>query len=253
MLEETFEHRHDLVLDKYSRASQRRDDWQPADLLRHSVTENWHQRKFGVHVHFGTNLAVAHLQPGDYCARFDSPSEAFLQQQACLTADRQVQTRSFEGRGRGGEGSVLVPIVDYLYVPEQCGFRPLPAVVRLQPLHCCPYATRNTGHVALRASKLPPPVHQRELDMSLLRFRSWSREQEHQMIEGGSEVVGSVSDEDAQFRGHGLRLGDLEDEPAFTILLRPNGIEARLQKRVGRIVHRIDVLLCPPELPSHGV
>lgn len=239
-LEEPLESGQDFIFDKHSRMRQRRDDWQPSDLVGRSVTENWHQRKFGIHLHFGTSLTVAHLEPDDYCAHFEVPSEAFLASQASGSGGRQ--------------GSMLVPIVDYRYVPEECGFRPLPAVVRLRPLHCCPYSTRNPYDVALRPDKEPPPpIHQRELDMSLLRFRAWSGEQEHQVIERGSEVVGSVSDEDAQDRGHGLSLDDLDGEPAFMVLLRSKSIEVRLQERMGRIVHRMDVLSCPPELPFHGV
>src|SRR5215211_1200974 len=227
---------HDLVLDEQGRILQRRDDWQPANLLMRSVIENWHESKLGLHVHFGTRLDVAYLKPGDYCARYDPPTEAFLASQADRSAHRQIQSRSLKSRRRGRQGFVLVPIVDYRYMPEQLGFRPLPAVVRLQPLHCCAYAACNARHAPLGPGELPPSVHQGELDISLLRFRLWSREQEHQVVEGGSEVVGGISNEYAQDGGHGLSLGDLDDEPAFTLLLKPKGIELRLQERMGRIV-----------------
>jgi hypothetical protein len=248
MSKKTFEHGQDFVFDKIASFAQRANYWSSPDRLWHSIIENWLQGEYGIHLHFGTNLAIAHLKAGNYCARFERPPEFFFSKQSRLASDNQIQSRIRKGGRRRQEGAVLVPLVNNVNLPKQLGLRPFPAMIWLQPLDQCSHPAGNSRHPLGGVGKVLPGFHKWKKDIALFAWR-WPSKQKHQMVQCGSQVVGGIANEEIHQRRHRIDITELGNEPALAVLLKNESIEARAQETVGRILNRLDVFMGPPELP----
>src|SRR6266436_9043240 len=91
--DEMEEHGDDLPLNELPSVGKRVENWPPSDWLRHTTVENWNKGHFGVHAHFITLHRVAQLDAGQYCARFEFPSESLFAHQVCVGADRRREAR----------------------------------------------------------------------------------------------------------------------------------------------------------------
>src|SRR5262249_37275830 len=127
--------------------SEQIDNWPPLDFLCHSLIENWQQGKFGLHYHIETSRRLLNRPAGKHCARFENPvKDLMLNGRTRLIENIHVDSRC-GGSGRQ-DAAMLVPIINHLDLPEEFGFRPLPAMVWLQTLDECPYGAANTAPYA---------------------------------------------------------------------------------------------------------
>lgn len=225
-----------------------------ADLFRHSVIKNWRDGQLGFHVHLRTCFAFADLDAGEYCARFEQASELLNSHDR----GRPPQDGDFNigvhkaGRGREKK-TMLVPVVDFLKVPEGYRLGISPAVVWLQALNRCSIATRGVGHLVPGRAEARITTSDRELNTCFLSLRPRPADEKGEVIKSGAEVMGAVPQHEAKHRGHGLNFANGFYQPALSVLITQRGIEVRLKELVRNATKSLMVLTGPPDLPSDRV
>ena len=249
-LAEFGEHGQNGVLDEIAGISKCADDWNPVDLLRRGMVENWNECKMGLHLHFGTSLAIASLEPGQYCARFENPTKSLLRKQFHRSGNHKVHVAVMNRCRSGHKLAVLVPVVNGPQLPEQRGLRPLPAVVWLQALDECSYATPHAGHLVPRPGKFFAATTQRELDVAFFLFGLRPRKYEYQVVKCAAKVMGRIANHCGEVSRNRHNVGDPHDESALSVYIRSEGIEVRFKKGLGKILNSLDVLVRPPDLPA---
>jgi hypothetical protein len=253
MSEKFLEHGQNGFFDKPSGPAECVDQWRPLDWFRHSLIEHWKKCKFGIHVHLVASIeGPLQLNTRYYCARFENASEFLFTGNTRRVGrrDGDVQKRIHNRRRRNREGAVLVPVGDYVKLPKEPGFWPLPAVVWLQALDKCSYPTWDSGHhVPSVVNEDSVGPNQRELNQLGRLVGSGLSEQPHEMVQDGPELMSRFSDQNADHRRCGLDSRYGPDQFPIRVHLFSNSIKTFAEKRLGCLVDRFHTFLRPPDLP----
>jgi hypothetical protein len=201
----------DLVLHEVPNVRQGGANWPTSETFRCSLIEKVDKGEAGIHVQVGADLAVAHLQPGDYCARCERAGVSCFSPQEVVPSICDIEPRALKRSGGCSQHAVLVPLVQFPQLPAQVGVRPLPAVIRLQALSEWP--PRGTPGISRLLPFQREPVETMGNCTASLPFRLRSRQGEHQMIESGSRFLGARRGEEADHIGEPINILNHEHEP----------------------------------------
>src|SRR5204863_8829914 len=110
------------------------------------------------------------LKRGEYCAFFQpSAANEFDTSKRVRTTNIDVDFARHAARATDSNFFMLIPVAKGVKHREMLGVRHLFAVVRLQPLNCCPYAPRGSRQVRMcKLSKMSSALGNREVNAIFL-------------------------------------------------------------------------------------
>jgi hypothetical protein len=223
--------------------------------LWHSLIADWRVKRLNVHVHITTTKPLCHLVTGQYCALLESALASVDLRSSNFHAPRKSNRDHAVRRPDHGHSNaaMLVPVAKVTQLPKHLGARPLPAVVRLQPLNSCPYAAWNSWQSPIGLSpEIAPLTHNRELDRLLFLRIGWLGKSERQMVERAAKVMRRIANQEGHLGRVGFDFLHPDCQPPFTVLIGHEYVELRLEESIADCFSRFEVLLCPSQLLPDG-
>jgi hypothetical protein len=171
------------------------------EWLRGSLAETYAEGGCELHVHFRAGF-VQGGEAGDWCAIFNRTVD-YLDFVGCEAFDHIENGSSPEKRNVGR--TVLVLDGKLVKLPEEVIGEPVTSVIRLQPLDNCFRARVDTPEHFIESSRILLAENRElrtTLDIDRQRLSQVRQGKlEGQIVEGGTKVVDTVTDNQAKFGG----------------------------------------------------
>lgn len=230
----------------------------------HVLAERYRVGELALHLHFGVRRVNA--ETGDLCAVFERRvrdrhvysgylselSNRVKNQVAALVSLMGRKHRPSQDAPDDVQNTVSVYAGKFVEMPEPMISRRSPDLERLQPLDTCPVFSGEVSNLIFRSFSSEGIAGIADWKRRLAVGRRLAGEDcklPREMIEGGSQVLQTISDEKTEGKRRGLSDVNPEDMlAAVRLSLVGDEIRFSLEKRADLSIERFQVLLCPVEL-----
>lgn len=203
-----------------------------------------------IDVYFGIRRRFFCVESGEYHASFDCPvREKFEVSSAHFSRKFDCAGGFNKSRRRRGGSTMLFPIIHDIDAPKIVDGGFSPAVVRLKSLKDSHGALTSSGESAsCRSLPFLSFASERKLNAFLFIPVLWNRKGECNVIKARAQLIGNLTEEDAEFWRKRFDIRDPQMIPPISVWLDRESIEVRFAMGLGDCISSLEVNVCPINL-----